>query len=516
MRISRRSFLGMTAGAACAAAGAGSSGKAAASAGSRPHIVLIMADQFRGDCLGVDGNRAIRTPNLDRLAGEGVRFSRAYSCTPTCTPARSALLSGLGPWRNGMLGYGRVAEKYPIEMPQALRDAGYFTFGIGKMHWHPQRNTHGFHNVLLDESGRAELPGFRSDYRAWFYHEAPLMNPDATGIGWNAYSAAPYALPERLHPTQWMGDCATSFINQYDQTEPFFLKVSFARPHSPYDPPERFWRMYEDADLPAAAVGEWADAYAPRNNDKPDIWHGALGAEQVRRSRQGYYGSISFIDEQIGRILEALDHRGWLDDALIIFTADHGDMTGDHNLWRKSYAYEPSARIPMLLRAPKDMQARRGQVCARPVELRDVLPTFMEAAGAPGRETLDGKSLLALAQEPKAEWRPYIDLEHDICYAPENHWSALTDGRWKYIFHARDGQVQLFDLENDPQELRDLSGDARRADELRKWRGRLVAHLEERGEPFVKNGDLGLRPESCLYSPNYPGCSCHPGKPPRT
>ena len=437
MRMTRRSFLGATAGAAGAAAGMGETAKTAKP--TRPHILLLMADQFRGDCLGADGNRAIRTPNLDQIAREGVRFSRAYSCTPTCTPARAALLSGLGPWRNGMLGYGRVAEKYPIEKPQALRDAGYYTFGIGKMHWHPQRNLHGFHNVLLDESGRAEMPGFRSDYRCWFFHEAPLLNPDATGIGWNDYTSAPYALPERLHPTTWMADCATTFIKEYDRPEPFFLKVSFARPHSPYDPPKRFWKMYEDADLPAAAVGKWADKYAPRNNEDASIWHGALGPDQVRRSRQGYYGSVSYVDDQIGRIIEALDKRKWLDDTLIVFTADHGDMTGDHNLWRKSYAYEPSARIPMLLRGPIELQGPRGQVCARPVELRDVLPTFMEAVGAPGRETLEGRSMLALAQNPQAEWRPWIDLEHDICYAPENHWNALTDGKWKFIFHARDG-----------------------------------------------------------------------------
>ena len=159
---------------------------------NRPNILFLMADQYRGDCVGADGHPAIRTPNLGRIAGEGVLFRKAYSCTPTCTPARSALLTGLGPWRNGMLGYGRVAEKYPIEKPQVMRDAGYYTMGIGKMHWHPQRNLHGFHTTILDESGREESVDFRSDYRSWFWSQAPNGDPDATGIGWNEYRSKAY------------------------------------------------------------------------------------------------------------------------------------------------------------------------------------------------------------------------------------------------------------------------------------------------------------------------------------
>jgi arylsulfatase A-like enzyme len=475
----------------------------------RPHILLLMGDQHRGDCLGADGNKVIHTPNLDRIAAEGARFRCAYSSTPTCTPARSALLTGLSPWRHGMLGYGRVAEKYPIELPQALRDAGYYTLGIGKMHYHPQRNAHGFHQVLLDESGRAEEPGFRSDYRAWFWSAAPGLDPDATGIGWNDYRSKGYVLPERLHPTQWTGDTAVRFLQQYDRAEPFFLKVSFARPHSPYDPPERLMRRYADADLPEAAVGRWANRYAPRSDDSNSIWHGDMGAEQVRRSRQGYYGSVTFVDEQIGRILEALDKRGWLEETLILYTADHGDMTGDHHLWRKSYAYQSSARIPMLMRWPTGLTvAKRGQVLTQPVELRDILPTCLDQAAAPPKQQLDGRSLLSAVKGE--EWRPYIDLEHDVCYSPANHWNALTDGHWKYIFHAQDGQEQLFDLDRDPMELNDLASDAAYQAQLRQWRNRLIDHLAVRGEQFVKGGRLQLRPKSYLYSPHYPGCSCHP------
>jgi arylsulfatase A-like enzyme len=266
---------------------------------SRPNILLLMADQWRADCLGAAGNRAIHTPNLDQLAAGGVRFTNAYSSTPTCTPARAALLTGLAPWNHGMLRYANVATRYPIEMPRALRDAGYYTAVIGKLHYHPQRNVHGYHQALLDESGRIESPDFRSDYRSWFWSQAPNLDPDATGLGWNDFDAKPYALPERLHPTAWTGQTAAAWIESYQRAEPFFLKVSFARPHSPYDPPERFWRRYQDADLPAATVSPWAKRFAPRSGPQTDAWHGDLGVDQVRRSRQGYYGSVTFIDEQI-------------------------------------------------------------------------------------------------------------------------------------------------------------------------------------------------------------------------
>jgi choline-sulfatase len=469
-----------------------------------------MTDQHRADCVGADGNRVIRTPSLDRIAREGVIFRCAYTSTPSCTPARAGLLTGLSPWNHGMLGYGRVANEYRNEKPKMLREAGYYTLGIGKMHWSPQRHLHGFHKTILDESGRVETPGFGSDYRQWFREQAPDSNPDATGVGWNDYASKPYTLPERLHPTRWTADTAVEFLQSYKAEEPFLLKVSFARPHSPYDPPERFFKLYENADIPKAVVGKWADRHAQRGEKLPsDTWRGDLGEEQVRRSRQGYYGSVTFIDEQIGRILETLEKRGWLENTLILFTSDHGDMTGDHHLWRKTYAYEASARIPMLIRWPGNfLDARRGHVLRQPVELRDILPTFLDAAGVSfDPKRFDGRSMLDLVRGKTDGWREFIDLEHDVCYAPENHWNALTDGRLKYIFHAMHGEEQLFDLQADPGELTDLAPDPTHQPTLRLWRGRMVEHFAERGAPFVVNGALAPRPNRHLYSPNCPAAN---------
>src|SRR3954453_15969276 len=516
--MQRRKFL-LTTGAGLAAGGRQTPAQTGRrTRRSRPNILLLMADQWRVDCMGAYGNRAIRTPNLDRLAAEGIRFQCAYSSTPPCTPARSALMTGLSPWSHGMLAMTQMASRYPVEKARALAQAGYYTTAIGKNHYSPIRNPHGYHQMILDEhcsywfhktntpsGAKAEASKEeRCDYEAWFWSQMPAGDPHASGLSWNDYRAKPFPFAEQLHPTRWTGDTAVNFLNGYDRSEPFFLKVSFIRPHSPYDPPERFFRMYEETDLPPAQVGAWAKRFEARSGPDNEIWHGGLDASEVRHSRQGYYGSVSFVDEQIGRILEALDRRKILDDTAIVFLSDHGDMLGDQNLWRKSYAYEQSAHIPLLLRLPSGFGRVSGKVITNPVELRDILPTFLEIAGSPVPEQIEGRSLLSTLQ-PGAPWRPYIDLEHGICYSPVNNWNALTDGKWKYIFHALNGEEQLFNLANDPCELSDLAPFAEHSTELKLWRSRLIEHLSPRGDAFVRNGKLSLRPEGVLLSPNFPG-----------
>ena len=505
--ITRRDFIKTAAVVSVGIAAGCSTGHLRTYRKKRPNILYLMTDQQRADCMGCAGNSVISTPNMDAIAREGVRFSNAYTSTPSCTPARSAILTGLSPWHHGMLGYGRVARKYPFELPQALRDTGYYTFGIGKMHWFPERNLHGLHSALLYEARRAETPGFVSDYHRWFKDKAPELDPYATGLGSNDYRAKKYALPEELHPTYWTGQMAVDFLEKYDKGRPFLLKVSFHRPHSPYDPPARFMEMYSEDNIPKAYIGEWAGKFAAHETPAPfNLWHGDLGAAQVKRSRRGYYGSISFVDEQIGRILKTLKKRRMYENTLIIFLADHGDMLGDHHLWRKTYAYEGSAKIPMLLRWPKSMghEHLRGNTLTQPVELRDVLPTFLDAAKAAIPGHLDGMSLLRLLRGDAKSWRPFIDMEHDVCYSKENHWNALTDGRFKYIYHAYDGHEQLFDLKNDPGEIDDLAADPYYCDTLKTWRSQLVEHLMERGTTFVSNGRLIPRPERMLYSPSFP------------
>ena len=470
----------------------------------QPHIILIMTDQQRGDCVGWS-NPMVKTPHLDAIAREGVCFDNGYSTTPSSTPARAALLTGMSPWHHGMLGYGDVARIYKYELPRMLRENGYYTFGIGKMHWFPQKSLHGFHGTLVDESGRIEQDGFVSDYRDWFKLHAPGQDPDALGIGWNDHTGGTYPLDEHLHPTYWTGETAVEFIHHYKCDRPLFLKVSFARPHSPYDPPQRYLDLYREADIPAPAKGDWDAKFAgyPHSNSAA---FGDYGDEHALDSRRHYYASITFIDDQVGRIVEALKQEGLYDNALILFVSDHGDMLGDHYHWRKTYAYEGASNVPYMIRLPRTMAmaVEPGTHLSQVVELRDVLPTFVEAAGGKVPEDIDGKSILPLLQQKDAPWREYIDLEHATCYSADNYWCALTDGKMKYIWFFHTGEEQLFNLQKDPQENENLAVKKKYAKTLSLWRHRMIQHLSERGEEYVKDGQLQLLKETRLYSPNYP------------
>ena len=467
----------------------------------KPHIILIMADQHRGDALGCMGNPAVISPNIDKLSEEGTLFCNGYSSTPSSTPARAGLLTGMSPWRHGMLGYGRVAMQYRYEMPAMLREQNYYTFGIGKMHWSPQKSLHGFHGTLLDESRRAETKYFISDYRLW-------LNPDLTGIGWNEHRAGTYKLPEELHPTAWTGKMACELIQNYNNESPLFLKVSFARPHSPYDPPQRLLDEYEETEIPAPYIGDWCSKYAtqldPVKADK-DAPFANFGAEYAKNSRKYYYANVTFIDEEIGKIIQALKDKGMYDNALICYVSDHGDMLGDHYHWRKTYPYEGSTHVPYIIKWPESFGIKEGIKVDEPVELRDLLPTFLDASGAQIPEEMDGLSLLALVDESrKHTWRQYIDLEHATCYAKENYWCALTDGKIKYVWNFYTGEEELFDLSKDPGELRNLVSEKHYRKRLADLREAMVKHLSERGEGFVKEGKLVVRKERLLYSPNYP------------
>ena len=330
MNIALKSLLALTAGTAVG-------NLLPLMAQNKPHIILIMSDQHRGDALGCIGNASVITPHMDALAAEGTLFTNGYSSTPSSTPARSGLLTGLSPWHHGMLGYGRVGSRYRYEMPRMLSGLGYYTFGIGKMHWFPQKSLHGFHGTLVDESGRVESEDFISDYRLWFQTQAPGVNPDSTHIGWNDHGAAAYVLPERLHPTAWTGETACEMIHNYKKGtgQPLFLKVSFARPHSPYDPPQRLADLYKNREVPAPYVGEWCkdkDYARPQDVEKApkDAAFGNFGEAYAENSRRYYYANVTFVDEEIGKIIQALKDEGMYDNALICYISDHGDMLGDH------------------------------------------------------------------------------------------------------------------------------------------------------------------------------------------
>ncbi|MEZ4970223.1 MAG: arylsulfatase [Flavobacteriaceae bacterium] len=491
--------------------------------GKSPNIVFIFPDQLRSDYIGTGGNNVAYTPHMDRMAREGALFSRAYSASPTCLPARAALLTGMGPWKNGLLSYAPIATKYKFEMPQMLRDAGYYTFATGKLHFKPighgdlhvkldqldnSKFMHGFHEIKLCEGwGHPQ-----NAYNKWFKENAPNWAIDGTGLGPTDHRTGIYPYPEEFHPTAWTANQAIAFIDNNDGEAPFFLKIAFHRPHPPFDPPKRWLDFYKSREIPKAIVGHWSEMkygkfnQAPMPDQQLNAPRGSYSDSIVRDSREGYLAAISFLDEQIGNILTALERKGELENTLIVISSDHGDMMGDHHLWRKSYPYEGSAGVPMIIRWPQSMalKASRGQVIKELVELRDILPTFLDIAGMEVPSEMDGRSMMPLIEGNKKGWRKVLDMEHGQCYWKENRWTGLTDKRYKYIYYSVTGEEELFDLKKDPGEKNNLANLSKYKGVLVQWRQKMVGHLMERGEEWVKDGKLVIRDKDLVFSPNYP------------
>lgn len=470
----------------------------------RPNIIFIMCDQYRADALGANGNPVIQTPNLDYLAASGTRFSNAYTAVPSCIPARACLWTGQNQWHTGVLGMGRgqgpMPNDFPVTLAGELSNAGYRTHMVGKGHFHPHRASMGFQSMELDESGR--MPD--SEHRRWFEAHAPEgITPDDHGVGFNSWHSRPWHTEERLHPTFWTMSRSLEFLKKRDPEVPFFLNISFARPHSPYVPPAYYHELYERRELPAASVGEWAAVHDdPAQAVNPNAWRGRMTDDQIHRARAGYYGEVSFIDAQVGRLLNWMQRndRVALSNTWFLFLSDHGDMLGDHNLWRKTYAYEGSAHIPFFLVPPLSGDTQARPVAEEVVEIRDVMPTLLEAAGVPAPGIMDGSSLLPLLSGPVESWRDYIHGEHCTCYSSEQEMQYVTNGKRKYIWLPRTDTEQFFDLEEDPGERTNLIADPDRADEVATWRQRLISELEARDCGWVTDGRLSA-PAEPLVSP---------------
>lgn len=312
----------------------------------------------------------------------------------------------------------------------------------------------------------------------------------------------PYPLAEHLHPTNWTAGQAVQFLQRRDPTTPFFLMVSFTQPHSPYVPPPWYFDLYAERSLPEPVVGDWAGVHEfAEDAADPNAWRGRRSVVETQRARAGYYGSIHHIDHQIGRITAELRRQRLDDNTLVIFTSDHGDMLGDHHLWRKNHGYEGSVHIPLVVRLPRSLGSPRVAHDDSPVCLQDVAPTILDVAGVPIPDSVDGRSLRPLATGEGADWRPYVHGEYGLGRSPEQEMQYLSDGDWKYIWFPRTGAEQLFHLAEDPGETRDLAGDRGHAEVLGQWRAALVRTLEPRRAGLTDGAELVVQTGPPLVSP---------------
>lgn len=455
---------------------------------SQPNILLIMADEHRGDALGIENHPVIQTPYLDALGASGSHFRRAYSACPVCVPARRTLMSGTKPSSHGVLMNYHTDLDLPT-LPQTLSDAGYQTHLSGKLHLYPHRKRFGFQSSdWADNSSQMNTAHIGDDYQRYLI-ERGAYGPDIStmdGANYNGWVARPFALEERLHFTNWATDSALRFLERRDPTAPFFLNLSFLAPHAPCTPPAYYFDKYMAMDIPPPVVGDWARVHdGPHRGVEVDGWRVSLDPLVQKQYAAGYFGSIEHLDHQIGRVLMHIP-----ENTIVMYVSDHGEMLGEHQWIRKRSAYEGSARVPLLLRLPKSFAQEQRKPIDHLVELMDVMPTLLECAGVDVPESVDGRSLLPLIADEGCDWREHLHGECAQLETLNSGMQYIVDQHWKYIYFPGDGTEQLFNLQEDPGECIDLSSDPSSADEIARFRNLLIQELKGRPEGFVENGTL--------------------------
>lgn len=439
----------------------------------RPNILIIHADQHRADCLGAYGNTDIRTPNIDALGNEGVRYDRSYCPFPVCTPSRYSLLCGQ--YVHQHLGWTNRSTLPPgiPTFPRVLRDAGYHTRAVGKMHFTPTYLDVGFEEMTLSEQ---DGPGrFDDDYHRWLRDEGLIDRIDlvdqrreyreqASGEYWSTFGAMTSDLDEEHHSTTWIAERAMESLEDWSSGGNL-LMVGFIKPHHPFDPPAPWDSLYDPDSLellpgwtetPASCDLERSAGYFP---------HAGLTETSLRRVMASYYASISQIDHHVGRFIARLKEQDAYDNTLIVYTSDHGDYMGYHHLLLKgNYMYEPLVRVPLLIKYPNQLGG--GTASDALVNNIDLAPTLLSATGSDVPACMQGHNL--------------ADEEHRREFVFAEGWGGgeymVRSTSRKLLACRESGASQFFDLEDDPYELINRIDDPGYAaeidtmrDELAKW-----------------------------------------------
>ena len=414
---------------------------------TQPNILLIFTDQQRYDSIAALGNPFIKTPALDSLAAEGTSFDRCYTPSPVCVAARLAMITGIPPYKSGVTDNSPMPES--TSFMQVLQASGYQTHGVGKMHFEPDPfRLWGFESRDTCEEIIAD-----DDYRAFLRENGYGHVQEPHGVRSEYYYLPqPSQLPAHLHPTHWVADRSIDFLKRRDRCRPFFLWSSFIKPHPPFESPTPWNKLYRAAEMerPFRPEGYQGLSYWNRFQNRYKYRDAGFDDNLLRTLRAAYYAAISFIDYNVGRMLQELGDE--IEDTLVLFTTDHGELLGDYGSFGKRCMLEPAAHIPLLVRWPGSAGAHPAR-CAAPVSLLDLFPTILAAAGCrdnpPDAEGADLARLLARDGQERHVFSQYSEKQLGLY--------LVTDGRWKYSYSAADNKAWLFDLHCDPRETRNLA-----------------------------------------------------------
>jgi arylsulfatase A-like enzyme len=431
----------------------------------RPHIILIMTDQQRFDTLAAWGYEHMITPAMDRLAAEGLSFRNAFCPGATCVASRAAVFTGMYPHNTGTYSFDAWANHR--NWVQDLNEGGYHCVNIGKMHFTPRDVPGGFHERVVVEnptSNHIDHGGADDDWgRFMRIHGVQRPNDrNKTDPDWKQkYQGVPWHLEEKFHSDVFIGDSALAWIRDYKGEGPFFLQVGFTGPHEPWDPLQRHLDQYEGRELPKRIFREGELEEKPPQHAGHKQMHATTEHESVidmyspteddiERMRRHYYAKITTVDEKLGQVVEALEARGYLDNSLLIFCSDHGELLGDHTMAYKWLMYDPIVHVPMIVR-----DGRRSELAGTSTDdltsLMDIGPTILEAAGLPVPSYLEGRSLRPYIEGQGADFAP-----REWVFAEDNYQIMMRGTRHKMVYYIGQEQGELYDLEQDPHELYNL------------------------------------------------------------
>lgn len=420
----------------------------------RPNILLIMSDEHTPMYSGTYGHPAVQTPHMDRLAAAGVTFENAYCNSPLCAPSRMSFMTGqyvhrIRAWDNAMpLASDRVTWAH------RLRSVGYDVVLAGKQHFCGTDQLHGFRTQLARDL-HAELwtkDGITRGCPDWSRGVTDARQP------WGGLEAAGPGTTLEIEVDDQVEAAALAYLREPARREqPWCLNAGFIAPHFPLVVPERFWNIYppEEVDMPEIPPDHLENQHPVYKRMQRMFGMVDFPEELVRRGRTGYYGLITYLDEKIGRFLDVLEETGQIENTLVVYTSDHGDMNGEHGMWRKSNFYEASSRVPLQIAWPGRLPA--GRRVDGVVSLVDLVATLLEVVDAPGGDDLDGDSLVPLMRGDGPGWKDEAFSEY-LAHGVVRPMAMLRRGDYKLNYSLGD-PPELYNLAEDPSEFNDLAGD---------------------------------------------------------
>ena len=458
----------------------------------KPNFLLITTDQQRFDTIHALGNKHIYTPHLNWLADEGVAFTRCYADSPICMASRATIMTGTHGYTNGLTGNNTniIPMNERTTLPGVLTANGYQTRAQGKMHFHPIRANYGFEHMELPLDYYRDMAG------------SPYI-PKGHGVGENEIEPVISTVDEVRSATHWVVKRSIDFLETRDDTRPFFLWTSFAKPHPPFDPCYNYWALYQNKTLPSPITGEWSanpeQALQGFYSSMYTLNNGyRMSEDQKMDSKRAYYACITQIDYTLGLLFARMREMGLLENTWIIFTSDHGDMMGDHGLFAKSVFFEGSAHVPMIIRPPTASWKAgplQGRQCDTLVTLADIMPTILNIAGIEIKNkdnkdiAIDGQNIMdfidiAILTEPTEE-RIFYGMSADTYFA------VMKDG-YKYLWARQGNGELLFNIAEDPMEQHNLT--LIKPDLAAEMKCILTKQIQNCRPELVRNGELTSLP----------------------